>query len=51
METAITKYILIFSILAGVVIVLKAAVGVLGISERVWGAAVEWVPLPLRILL
>jgi len=39
-ETAITKYTLIFSILAGV-IVLEAVLGVLGISKRVGGAAVE----------
>ena len=41
METAITKYTLIFSILVGVVVVLEAVLGVLGISKRVGGAAVE----------
>ena len=50
MEIAITKYTLTFSVLVGV-IVLEAALGVLGISKRVGGAAVEWVPLWLRILL
>jgi hypothetical protein len=49
METAITKYTLIFSVLVGV-IVLEAVLGVLGISKRVRGAAVERVPLWLCIL-
>ena len=37
--------------LAGAVVVLEAALGVLGISKRVEGVAVERVPLRLRILL
>ena len=37
--------------LAGAVVVLKAAPGVLKISKKVKGAAVEQVPLQLRILL
>jgi len=50
-ETAIAKYTLIFSMLVGVAIVLEAALGVLGISKKVGGAAVEWIPLWLRISL
>ena len=34
-EIAITKYTLIFSVLAGVVVVLEIVLGVLGISKRV----------------
>jgi hypothetical protein len=49
-ETAIAKYTPTFSVLVGV-IVLEAALGVLGISKRVEGAVTEWVPLQLRILL
>jgi hypothetical protein len=49
-EIAITKYTLTFSVLAGV-IVLEVALGVLGISKRVRGAAAERVPLWLYILL
>jgi len=37
--------------LVGVVVILKAALGVLGISKKVREVAVEWVPLRLRILL
>jgi len=37
--------------LVGAVVVLEVVLGVLGISERVGGGAVEWVPLRLRILL
>jgi hypothetical protein len=44
-EIVITKYTLIFSVLVGVVIVLKAALGVLGISKRVKRVIVKWVPL------
>jgi len=33
------------------VIVLEAVLGILGISKRVGGAVIEWVPLWLRILL
>ena len=50
METAITKYTLTFSVLVGV-IVLEVVLGVLGISKRVGGVAVERVPLRLCILL
>jgi len=49
-ETAIAKYTLIFSMLVGV-IVLEAALGILGISKRAGGVAIKWVPLWLRILL
>ena len=49
-ETAIAKYTLTFSVLAGVT-VLEAALGVLGISKRVGGVVIEQVPLQLRILL
>jgi hypothetical protein len=49
-ETAITKYTLIFFILAGV-IVLEVVLGVLEISKRVGGVVIERVPLRLRILL
>ena len=45
METAIAEYTLIFSMLAGVAAVLEVVLGVLGISKRVGGVAVEWVPL------
>ena len=45
METAITKYTLIFSILVKVAVVLKAVLGVLGISKRVGGVAIEQVSL------
>jgi len=38
-------------VLAGAVVVLEAALGVLGISKRVREAAVGQVPLWLRILL
>ena len=37
--------------LVGAVVVLEAALGVLGISKRVRGVAIEWVPLWLCILL
>jgi len=40
-ETVITKYTLIFSMLAGVVVVLKVVLGVLGISKIVGGVAAE----------
>jgi len=40
-ETAIAKYTLIFSVLAGAVVVLEVVLGVLGISKRVGGAAAE----------
>ena len=49
-EIAIAKYTLIFSMLAGVAVVPKAAPGVLGISERV-KKTVERIPLRLRVLL
>ena len=49
-EIAIAKYTLIFSVLAGV-IVLKIILGVLGISKRVKRVVIERVPLRLRILL
>jgi len=45
METAIAKYTLIFSVLAGVVVILEAAPGILGISKRVGGVAAERMPL------
>jgi hypothetical protein len=38
-------------VLVGVIVVLEAASGVLGISERVEGAAIERMPLRLRISL
>ena len=41
MEIAITKYTPIFSVLAGAVVVLEVVLGVLGISKRVEGVAVE----------
>ena len=50
-EIAITKYTLTFSILVGVIVVLEAVLGVLGISKRVEGAATERMPLRLRISL
>jgi len=40
-ETAIAKYILIFSVLVGVAAVPKAVLGVLGISKKIEGAMVE----------
>ena len=50
MEIIITKYTLIFSMLVGV-IVLEVVLGILGISKRVEGVAIERVLLRLRILL
>jgi len=44
-EIVITKYALTFSVLAGAVVVLEAALRVLGISKRVKGVAEKWVPL------
>jgi len=44
-EIAIAEYTLTFSVLVGAAAVLEAVLGVLGISERVGGAVVEWVPL------
>jgi len=41
MEIAIAKYNLTFSMLVGAAVVLEAVLGVLGISRRVVGAAVE----------
>ena len=41
MEIVITKYTPTFSVLAGAVVVLEVALGVLGISKRVEGVAVE----------
>jgi len=41
MEIEIAKYTLIFSVLVGAAVVPKAALGVLGISKRVKGAAAE----------
>ena len=49
-EIAIAKYTPIFSILAGVAVILKAVPGVPGISERVGGVA-EQIPLQLYISL
>ena len=40
-EKVIAKYTLIFSILAEVVVILKAAPGVPGISKRVGGVVVK----------
>ena len=37
--------------LVGVIVVLEAVLGVLGISKRVGGVAIEWIPLRLCILL
>ena len=37
--------------LAGAVVILEVALGVLGISERVGGVVAEWMPLWLRTLL
>ena len=51
MEIAIAKYTSTFSVLIGVVIVLKVAPGVLGISEKVKGVVAEWVFLRLYISL
>ena len=45
MEIVITKYALTFSVLAGAVVVLEAALRVLGISKRVEGVVAEYVPL------
>jgi len=50
MEIAIAKYTLIFSVSAGVIVVLEAALGALGISKRV-EVATERMPLWLRALL
>jgi hypothetical protein len=50
-ETAIAKYALTFSVLAGAIVVPEAALRVLAISKRVGGATVERVPLRLRISL
>jgi len=50
-KISIAKYILIFFVLVGAAIVLKAVLGVLGISEKVGGAVIKWVLLWLRILL
>jgi len=50
-EIAITKYTLTFSVLVGVAAVPEVALGVPGISKRVGGAAAEWMPLRLCILL
>ena len=45
MEIVITKYTLTFSMLVGVAVVLEVALGVLGISKRVEGAAIERISL------
>ena len=37
--------------LIGVVVILEVVLGVLGISKRVGGVVVEWMPLQLRTLL
>ena len=50
-EITITKYTLTFSVLVRAVEVLEAVLGVLGISKKVRGAAVEQMSLRLRILL
>ena len=50
-ETAIAKYTPTFSVPVGAAVVLKVALGVLGINKRVGGAAAEWIPLRLRISL
>ena len=50
MEKVITKYTPIFSMLVEVAVVLEAAPGVPGISERV-GEVAEQIPLQLYILL
>jgi len=44
-EIVITKYALIFSVLVRVVVVLEAVLGVLGISKRAEGAAIERISL------
>jgi hypothetical protein len=44
-ETAITKYALIFSVLVEVIAVPEAVLCVLAISKRVEGVIAEWVPL------
>ena len=49
-EIVITKYTLTFSILVGAIL-LEVILGILGISKRVEGAAIERVPLRLRISL
>ena len=51
METVIAKYTLIFSVLTGVAVVLKAVLGILGISKRVRGAVAKWILLRLYISL
>ena len=51
MEIAIAKYTLTFSVLVGVIVVLEAVLGVLGISKRVGGVVIERMPLQLRISL
>ena len=50
-KIAIVKYTPIFSMPAGVAVVPKAALGVLGISKRVRKAAAKWISLQLRISL
>jgi len=49
-ETAIAKYTLIDSVPAEAVAVI-VTLSVIAISKRVKGAAAEWVPLRLRVLL
>ena len=44
-KIAIAKYTLIFSVPAGVAVVLKVILGVLGISKRVKEVVVERIPL------
>ena len=44
-EIVIAEYTLTDSVLVGVVVVLEVVLSVLGISKRVGGAAIEWVPL------
>jgi hypothetical protein len=50
-EIVIAKYTLTFSVLVGVIVVLEAVLGVLGISKRVGGAVIERMPLRLYISL
>ena len=50
-EIVVAKYTLIFFVSVGAIVVLEVAPGVLGISERVGGVAVERMPLWLHILL
>ena len=50
-EIAITKYTPTFSVLVGAAVVLKAVLGMLGISKRVGGVVVERMPIRLPILL